>query len=122
MKSKNKVAAGVLAICLGAYSAHYFYLSRKEATKRLLLAIFTFGVMATVYEIMGIIDGVKLLKMTDEEFAAYCSENGCTAVPANAPMARAERNKALLEFKGLLDSGAITAAEFERIKSKLLEG
>ena len=121
MEGKNKTTAGVLAICLGAYSAHYFYLGRKEATKRLLLAIFTFGVMAMVYEIMGIIDGVKLLKMTDEEFVAYCSESG-SAASAKAAMAPAERNKALLEFKKLCDDGVITGEEFGRIKNKLMEG
>ena len=120
MENKNRLTAAFLALFLGSYSAHYFYLGKKEATKRLLLALFTFGVMAMVYFIKGIIDAVHFFKMSDEEFAAYVGD--AAAESGKAVMSAADRNKALLSFKGLLDSGAITEEEFDRIKSKLLEG
>ena len=71
---KNKTTAALLALFLGGYSAHYFCLGNSAAKKRLILAIVTFGIMGVYYGIMGIIDAVKMFKMNDEEFAAYCAE------------------------------------------------
>ena len=121
MENKNKTTAAFLALFLGAYSAHYFYLGKSEAKKRLILALLTFGVMATVYFVKGIIDAVHFFKMTDDEFVAYCNDGDCAVSVVKAAMSPADRNKALLEFKKLMDDGAITAEEFARIKSKLME-
>jgi hypothetical protein len=47
------------------------------------------------------------------------------APPATAPPAQAsqtERIKALADLKSLLDSGAVTQAEFDKVKKGLLEG
>jgi hypothetical protein len=47
------------------------------------------------------------------------------APPASAPPAQpsqTERIKALADLKGLLDSGAVTQAEFDQAKKGLLEG
>ena len=82
MKSKDKKTAAILAILVGGFSAHYFYLGNSQAKKRLILALVTFGVMACYYGIMGIIDGIKILKMTDDEFAAYADEMSADAAPA----------------------------------------
>ena len=90
MNNKDKKIAGLLAILLGGYSAHYFYLGSSQAKKRLILALVTFGVMACYYGIMGIIDGIKIFKMTDEEFAAYAAEMGGVAVEAPAEEAPVE--------------------------------
>jgi hypothetical protein len=41
---------------------------------------------------------------------------------APAPASQTERIKALAELKGMLDSGAVTQAEFDHAKKGLLEG
>ena len=119
MNDKNKTTAGVLAIIFGGFSIQYFYLGRSEAKKRLLLAIFL-PFMSVVFSIQGIIEGIKILKMTEEAFVAYCAE--AQGKEAGAAMTLADRNRALLEFKELLDSGAITDEEFATIKNRLMGG
>ena len=81
MKKKDRKTAGILAIVLGAYSGHYFYLGNSLAKKRLILALVTFGVMGIVYFIQGIKDAIKIFKMTDEEFEAYAAEMSGAAAP-----------------------------------------
>jgi hypothetical protein len=41
----------------------------KAGVLRIILGIVSCGVIATINEIMGIIQGIKILCMTDEEFA-----------------------------------------------------
>jgi hypothetical protein len=45
-----------------------------------------------------------------------------TAAAPGAPASQTERIKALAELKTLLDSGAVTQAEFDLAKKGLLEG
>ncbi len=66
---KNKVAAGVLAILLGALGIHKFYLGyTKEGVITLLISLFTFGIGATIMQVIGIIEGVTYLTKSDDEF------------------------------------------------------
>ncbi len=126
MEPKNRTTAGLWALFLGGYSAHYFYLGDQKAKTRLLIAIFL-PFMVFFYGIMGLVDAIKFFTMTDADFAAYCAERGYAVGAAGAaggsgPLAPAERNKVLLEFKQLLNTGAITEEEFDRIKRKVMEG
>ncbi len=63
--SKSRIAAGVLALVLGTLGAHKFYLRRFGAG--VLYLVFSWTGIPTV---LGIIEGIRYLVMTDETFAA----------------------------------------------------
>ena len=131
---KNKNVAGIMAIFFGSLGIHYFYLGdNKKGTKYLLIALLTFGVGAMVLEVLGIIDGVKLLSMSDDEFnAAYNGASSTTidgsstsyAPPAgqnvNPNKKQKDKIEALKKYKELLDIGAITQDEFDQLKQEVL--
>ena len=59
---KSRVAAGVLAMLLGAYGVHSFYLGNtSRGLVQLLVSFLTCGFGAIVMQIWGILDGIKLL-------------------------------------------------------------
>lgn len=61
-KSKSKIAAGLLAIFLGAYGVHNFYLGfTKRAVIQLLVSILTCGIGAAVISIWALIEGIFYL-------------------------------------------------------------
>ncbi|MCY4528104.1 MAG: TM2 domain-containing protein [Chloroflexi bacterium] len=66
MPTKNKVAAGVLAIVLGWLGIHKFYLG--YITAGILLIIITVVTCGIVGPIIGLIEGILYLTKTDEEF------------------------------------------------------
>ena len=64
---KKKLIAGILAICLGAWGVHKFYLGyTKAAVIQLILGLTCVG--TTITSIVGIIEGVMYLTKSDEEF------------------------------------------------------
>lgn len=65
-RDKNKVVAGVLGILLGGLGIHHFYLGSTMAGVICLLASCLFGLGALI----GLIEGIMLLIMKDEEFNA----------------------------------------------------
>ena len=66
---KSKMVAGLLAIFLGALGVHKFYLGyTKEAVITLVVSLLTFGVGATIFEIIGIIEGIIYLTKSEEDF------------------------------------------------------
>ena len=72
--SKNKVAAGLLALFLGSLGIHKFYLGySKEGVVMLLVTIFGsifFGLGAIVMGIIALIEGILYLVKPDSEFDA----------------------------------------------------
>lgn len=63
---KSRVAAGILAIVLGAYGVHSFYLGNtSRGLMQLLLSVLgsviTCGLSAIAVAIWGIVEGIKLL-------------------------------------------------------------
>lgn len=59
---KSRIAAGVLAILLGTYGVHSFYLGNtSRGLMQLLVSLLTCGVGAIVIAIWGILDGIKIL-------------------------------------------------------------
>jgi len=61
----KKVVAGILAILLGGFGVHKFYLGyTKEGVIQLLLSLVCIG------GIIGIIEGIIYLTKSDAEFAA----------------------------------------------------
>lgn len=68
---KSKVVAGVLGILLGALGIHKFYLGyNKEGIIMLLVSLLTFGFLAWVMSIIGLVEGIMYLMKTDAEFEA----------------------------------------------------
>ncbi|MGJ8633939.1 MAG: TM2 domain-containing protein [Luteolibacter sp.] len=61
----KKLVAGILAIVLGAFGVHKFYLGyTKEGVIQLLLSLVCLG------GIIGLIEGIIYLTKSDEEFVA----------------------------------------------------
>lgn len=67
----NKILFGIMCILFNAYGVPCFMQGKTKAgILRIVLGVVTLGVIAIINEIMGIILGIKVLMMTDEEFAA----------------------------------------------------
>lgn len=67
----NRQVYAILTILLNHIGVPCFLQGqKKEGIKRIILTCVTFGVMGIIYMIKGIIKGIEILKMTDEEFAA----------------------------------------------------
>ena len=59
---KSRVAAGILAILLGHFGLHSFYLGKtSRGLMQLLISLLTCGVGWIIMSIWGILDGIKLL-------------------------------------------------------------
>lgn len=65
---KNRTVAALLAILLGWIGIHKFYLGQNNTGIIYLLFCWTF-----IPAVLGLIDGIVLLGMTDEAFAAKYS-------------------------------------------------
>lgn len=68
-KTKDKLVAGLLALLLGPFGAHKFYLGYNgTGTAMLLISLLTFGLGAPVMSVISIIEGIVYLTKTDDEF------------------------------------------------------
>ena len=71
VRTKSKVTAGVLAIVLGGFGVHKFYLGY-VGTGFIFLAIWIVGLLIfigpLVVGVIGIIEGIRYLSMSDEQF------------------------------------------------------
>ena len=66
-RGKDKMVAGLLAIFLGGFGVHHFYLGSTTAGIVILIATFcTCGATG----IIGLIEGIMLLVMSDADFNA----------------------------------------------------
>ena len=66
--AEKKLVAGLLAIFLGSFAVHKFYLGyTKEAVIHLVISLVT---CTSVGWLLGIIEGVIYLTKSDEEFVA----------------------------------------------------
>lgn len=61
---RSRNTAAVLAILLGGIGAHKFYLG--QTTNAILYLVFSF---TAIPALLGIIDGILMLRMTRERFA-----------------------------------------------------
>ncbi|MBQ6946427.1 MAG: hypothetical protein IJN42_00115 [Clostridia bacterium] len=67
----NKTLFALMCIFFNAYGVPCFMQGRKDVgIKRIVFGIITCGVLATINSIMGIILGIKVFQMSDEEFEA----------------------------------------------------
>jgi len=72
--NKDKIAAALLAIFLGAFGIHKFYLGyKKEGIIMLVIAlaagVITCGVATGIMSIIGLIEGIIYITKSDEDFA-----------------------------------------------------
>lgn len=66
----NRVLFGVMCIIFNSYGVPCFTQGEvKKGILRIVLAIITFGIIGIINFVKGIILGVQVLNMTDEEFA-----------------------------------------------------
>lgn len=62
MSSKSKLAGGLLGIFLGTFGVHNFYLGHTgKAVAQLLISLLSFGFLAPVSSIWGLIEGILIL-------------------------------------------------------------
>lgn len=67
----NRVLFGIMTIIFNSIGVPCFMQGNvKTGILRIVLGIVTCGVIAIINEIQGIILGIKILKMTDDEFNA----------------------------------------------------
>ena len=67
----NKTTYGILILLLNGYGAPYFLNGNtKKGVCTIISGIITCGVVAFINEIKGIIMAIKILQMTEEDFAA----------------------------------------------------
>ena len=69
-RDSRQTAAGVCGILLGSFGIHKFVLGYTMAgVIMLLVTVLTCGIGGFVIHIIGLIEGIMYLSMTDEEFA-----------------------------------------------------
>ena len=67
----NKITFGIMCIIFNSIGVPCFMQGHvKAGILRIVLGVVTCGVIATINEIMGIILGIKVLCMSDEEYEA----------------------------------------------------
>lgn len=65
----NKILFGIMCIIFNSFGVPCFMQKRiKQGVFRIVLAFVTFGVIGIINEIKGIILGIQVLKMSDEEY------------------------------------------------------
>jgi hypothetical protein len=78
----NKVLFGIMCIIFNSYGVPCFMQKKvKTGILRIVLGVVTCGVIGIINTIQGIILGIKVLKMTDEEFEAQ-KETITSGIPA----------------------------------------
>lgn len=107
---KDKTTAGILALLLGALGVHRFYLSQPGYGILYLLFCWTF-----VPVVVSIIDGIIFLTMDVDAFNK--KYNGGKSMPGSAGVNTADE---LEKLHALKEKGAITTAEYDARKAKLL--
>ncbi|MBR2849976.1 MAG: hypothetical protein IKB84_02935 [Clostridia bacterium] len=66
----NKIVVGIMCILFNSIGVPCFMQGQtKTGVLRIVLGIVTFGIVGFINEIMGIILGIKVLTMSDEEYA-----------------------------------------------------
>ncbi len=66
----NKILFGIMCIIFNAYGVPCFMQGKTKAgILRIVLGVVTFGIISIINCIKGIILGIQVLKMSDEEYA-----------------------------------------------------
>ena len=79
----NKILFGVMTIIFNSIGVPCFMQGKIGAgILRIVLGVVTCDVIAIINTILGIIQGIKLLKMSDEEYAAADQATLLSGVPS----------------------------------------
>ncbi len=82
----NKILFGIMCIIFNSYGVPCFMQGKvKTGVLRIVLGMVTFGIVGIINVVKGIILGIQVLKMTDEEYAEKKGniDSGIPAAPAN---------------------------------------
>ena len=80
---ENKLVFGILTIALNGVGVPCFMQGQiKAGVLRIILAAVTFGVIGIINTVKGILLGIQILKMTDEEYEAARKEYITSGIPA----------------------------------------
>ena len=79
----NKVLFGVMTIIFNAIGVPCFMVGKTKAgVLRIVLHCVTFGIFGTINGIMGIVQGIKILCMSDEDYAAADKVTLLSGIPS----------------------------------------
>jgi Predicted membrane protein len=117
---KSRLIAGLLAIFLGVFGAHNFYLGfRKKALIQLLLTLFAFGVGTLFVFVYALIEGIKIFTGAikfDAKGEALAGENTSIAVKIAAIVLAVSFAAFLVETFGVCGNDNIES-EYQGAKS-----
>ncbi|MDE5739555.1 MAG: NINE protein [Bacteroidaceae bacterium] len=137
---KSKTTAGLLAIFLGEFGIHWFYLGKSGMGIAYLLLFLVFCwtfFVPLIVAIVTLIEGIVFLTMNEEKFNMQYNTATIYQPSANnnnaqqksvepvisAPAQKTEtKGDILMNLKKLLDNGILTQEEFESEKKKILNG
>lgn len=79
----NKILFGIMTIIFNSIGVPCFMQGKvKAGVWRIVLGLITFGVISFINEILGIIQGIKILCMSDEEYAEADKATLLSGVPS----------------------------------------
>ncbi len=80
---ENKILFGIMTIIFNSIGVPCFMQGKvKAGILRIVLATVTFGIIGTINEIMGIVKGIQILCMSDEDYAAADKATLLLGVPS----------------------------------------
>ena len=80
---ENKILFGIMTIIFNSIGVPCFMQGKTKAgILRIVLGIVTFGIISFINEIFGIIQGIKVLCMSDEEYAAADKATLLAGIPS----------------------------------------
>ena len=78
----NRVVFGILTILFNSYGVPCFMMGNvKAGILRIVLGVVTCGIVGIINVIKGIIMGIKILTMSDEDYAAADKTTFLTGIP-----------------------------------------
>ena len=79
----NKILFGIMTLIFNAIGVPCFMAGKTKAgVLRIVLGIITFGIITFINEIMGIIKGIQILCMSDEDYAAADKSTLLMGIPS----------------------------------------
>ena len=79
----NKILFGIMTIIFNSIGVPCFMQGKvKAGVLRIVLGIITFGIISFINEIMGIVKGIQILCMSDEEYEAADKATLLMGVPS----------------------------------------
>ena len=118
---KSRIISAILSFFLGGWGGQHFYLG--NVGKGVLSIIFSWTLIPTI---MGVVDGLKFLSMSDREFDMKYNTNNYlhnfkhSLLQNSQSLSNVGVAEELEKLANLMDRGLITFEEFEKRKKKIL--